>query len=49
VEQALIEIHGLGKNGGTLASRINSIARSNPVHAGALERGYDLLRGIGYK
>ena len=30
VEQALIEIHGLSKNGGTLMNRINSIARSNP-------------------
>ena len=25
VEQALIEIHGLGKNGGTLINKINSI------------------------
>jgi hypothetical protein len=48
VEQTLIEIHGLGKNGGTLANQINSIARSNPAYAQQLQRGYDLLRSIGY-
>ncbi|WP_052519707.1 hypothetical protein [Archangium violaceum] len=48
VEQALIEIHGLSKNGGTLMNRINSIARSNPKHAAALRRGLELLESIGY-
>ncbi|WP_052519369.1 hypothetical protein [Archangium violaceum] len=48
VEQALIEIHGLGKNGGTLMNRINSIARSNPKYAEALRRGLELLESIGY-
>ncbi|HYO54023.1 hypothetical protein [Archangium sp.] len=48
VEQALIEIHGLGKNGGTLMNRINSIARSNPKYAAALRRGLELLESIGY-
>jgi hypothetical protein len=48
VEQALIEIHGLGKNGGTLMNHINSIARSNPKYAAALRRGLELLESIGY-
>jgi len=49
VEQALIETHGLGKNGGTLLNRINSISPNNPVYAQQLQRGYDLLQTIGYK
>jgi hypothetical protein len=49
VEQALIEIHGLGKNGGTLLNQINSIAKSNPLYSSQLERGYELLKSIGYK
>jgi RHS repeat-associated protein len=49
VEQALIEIHKLGKNGGTLLNKINSIAATNPRYAKALKRGYELLRSIGYK
>lgn len=48
VEQALIEIHGLGKNGGSLLNRINSIAASNPEFAAMLQRGYDLLKSAGY-
>ncbi len=48
VEQALIEIHGLGKNGGTLLNMINSIAKSNPAYASQLERGYELLHSVGY-
>ena len=48
VEQALIEIHGLKKNGGTLLNRINSIARSNPKYAALLRRGLELLESIGY-
>ena len=49
VEQVLIEIHGLMKNGGTLVNKINSIARTNPSYAQQLSRGLELLRGIGYK
>jgi hypothetical protein len=49
VEQALIEIHGLGRNGGTLMNRINSIARSNPEYAALLRRGLELLESIGYR
>jgi len=49
VEQALIEIHGLGKNGGTLLNRINSIARTRPDFAALLRRGQELLDSIGYR
>ncbi len=49
VEQALIEIHGLQKNGGTLLNRINSIARTNPKYADMLRRGRELLESAGYK
>jgi uncharacterized protein RhaS with RHS repeats len=49
VEQALIEIHGLMKNGGTLINKINSIAKSNPSYTKQLKRGYELLKSIGYK
>lgn len=45
----LIEIHGLGKNGGTLMNRINSIARTNPKYAAALRRGLELLESAGYR
>jgi len=48
VEQALIEIYGLGKNGGTLLNQINSVAASNPQYAAMLQRGYYLLKTIGY-
>jgi len=48
VEQTLIEIHGLGRNGGTLLNRINSISTTNPAYAGQLRRGYELLQTIGY-
>jgi hypothetical protein len=48
VEQVLIEFYGLGKNGGTLLNRINSIAESNPVYAESLKRGAELLRQAGY-
>ncbi len=48
VEQALIEIHGLGKNGGTLLNKINSISTKNPTYGTQLNRGYELLKSIGY-
>ena len=48
VEQALIEINGLMKNGGTLINQINSIAQNNPIYADALKRGYELLKTVGY-
>ncbi|MCB1073611.1 MAG: hypothetical protein KDK96_11020 [Chlamydiia bacterium] len=43
-EQALIEIHGLQKNGGTLMNRINSIAKTNPIKADAVKRGLEILK-----
>lgn len=49
VEQALIEMHGLARNGGTLLNRINSIARTNPKYAAMVRRGRELLESIGYK
>jgi filamentous hemagglutinin len=48
VEQALIEIHGLSKNGGSLLNLINSIAKSNPAYAAQLTRGLDLFTAAGY-
>jgi hypothetical protein len=48
VEQALIEIHGLSKNGGSLLNRINSISPTNPAYGSQLQRGYELLKSIGY-
>ncbi|MFC1597738.1 hypothetical protein ACFL5Q_07365, partial [Planctomycetota bacterium] len=48
VEQVLIETHQLGKNGGTLLNRINSISRTNPAYADQLRRGRELLKWIGY-
>ncbi|HEX2060548.1 MAG TPA: RHS repeat-associated core domain-containing protein [Thermoanaerobaculia bacterium] len=48
VEQTLIEIHKLSKDGGTLMNKINSIAKTNKKYAEALERGYKLLNDAGY-
>jgi filamentous hemagglutinin len=44
----LIETHELGKNGGTLFNKINSIARDNPAYAESLKRGAELLKQAGY-
>ena len=48
VEQVLIEEYGLGKDGGTLLNKINSIATRNPIYRSAIRRGTDLLQSIGY-
>ena len=48
VEQVLIEHHGLGRFGGTLANRIFSIGIRNPRYAELLRVGRDLLRSINY-
>ncbi|MHB9089756.1 MAG: hypothetical protein ACYC5A_11180, partial [Thermoleophilia bacterium] len=48
VEQALIELHGLSKNGGTLTNKINSIAESNPIYEDAIRRGRELLGQADY-
>lgn len=47
-EQALIEIHGLQKNGGTLTNRINSISEKNPIKAEAVKRGLEILKEAEY-
>jgi filamentous hemagglutinin len=44
VEQVLIEYYGLGKNGGSLLNKINSISHKNPVYAASVRRGRDLLK-----
>ncbi len=48
VEQALIELHELGKNGGTLINRINSIGEKNPIKAEAVRKGLEILKAIEY-
>ena len=49
VEQALMEIHKLGKEGGSLIwNKINSIAKANPKYAEELERGMQWLRQMDY-
>jgi len=48
VEQVLIEYNGLGKNGGSLLNKINSIASTNPIYANSLSRGVAILKSIGY-
>ena len=48
VEQALMEHHGLAKNGGTLLNKINSIAKTNPIYEEAVDFGRRVLKEIGY-
>lgn len=48
VEQVLIEFYKLGKNGGQLVNKINSIAKSNPSYAAALREGRRLLHNARY-
>lgn len=48
VEQVLIEKHGLAKNGGTLLNKINSMSKTNPTYAAALQRGTELLKKAKY-
>lgn len=48
VEQVLIEKYGLGKNGGTLLNKINSISQNNPIYENAIQRGTELLQQINY-
>ena len=48
VEQALIELYGLGSNGGTLMSQINSISPSNPVYPSAVQYGQEMLIIVNY-
>ncbi|MCA8093794.1 hypothetical protein LGM65_23385 [Burkholderia anthina] len=46
VEQVLIEYNGLGKDGGSLLNKINSIATSNPIYANSLLRGMAILKSV---
>jgi RHS repeat-associated protein len=46
VEQALIEFFQLGKNGGSLLNKINSIARTNPTYPQAMQRAWQILGSI---
>jgi hypothetical protein len=48
VEQALINLHGLAKNGGTLLNKINSIATHNPVYQSAVQFGKEMLKSVNY-
>lgn len=48
VEQTLIALHGLEKNGGTLINKINSVAETNPSYAEALKCGAEILKEAGY-
>ncbi|MGF6363255.1 hypothetical protein ABH907_004919 [Pseudomonas frederiksbergensis] len=48
VEQVLIEYNGLGKDGGSLINKINSISTANPIYGESLARGAALLKAVGY-
>jgi RHS repeat-associated protein len=48
VEQALIQNHGLEKNGGTLINKINSISPNNPSFADYVKIGLEVLQSIGH-
>ncbi|WP_131198556.1 hypothetical protein [Phytopseudomonas dryadis] len=51
VEQTLIDFHGLGKDGGTLINKINSISKINNLtqYEQGLIRGAELLKRAGYE
>ncbi|HYY16455.1 MAG TPA: hypothetical protein VE965_07400, partial [Gammaproteobacteria bacterium] len=48
VEQVLINRYVLGRYGGQLINKINSIASANPLYGAALECGMALLQAAGY-
>jgi hypothetical protein len=48
VEQALIQHHGLEKNGGTLLNKINSISPANPSFSDYVKMGLEVLQSIGH-
>lgn len=48
VEQVLIQTIRLGKDGGSLLNKINSIAKTNLNYSEALKRGVELLKQAGY-
>jgi RHS repeat-associated protein len=47
VEQVLIEHFGLGKTGGSLLNKINSISSTNPIYASAKAIGNNMLHNLG--
>lgn len=47
VEQVLIEVHKLEKNGGTLINKINSISNKNPIYKESIKRGAEILKQAG--
>lgn len=49
VEQVLIEFYKLGKNGGSLLNKINSIAKTNPKYAAAIKQGWELIQKYNIK
>ena len=49
VEEALIVIEKLEKNGGSLINKVHSISAKNPDYAARLQRGLELLETVGYK
>jgi filamentous hemagglutinin len=51
VEQTLINFYGLGKDGGTLINKINSISKiNNPTkYEQGLIRGSEILKKAGYE
>ena len=46
-EQALIDLHGLAKEGGNLANKINSVASSSPAYQSAKQLGTSILQELG--
>ena len=48
VEQVLIERFGLGKDGGSLLNKINSISSGNSAYNSAVARGRELLNQVGF-
>jgi len=51
IEQYLIDTYGLGKNGGLLLNKINSISptRDTTFYLDSLFRGQELLNDVGYE
>ena len=49
MEQVLIERYGIGRKGGSLLNKYNSIAHDNPICRGAIERGKYILDAIGFE
>jgi RHS repeat-associated protein len=47
IEQVIIDHFQLGKNGGSLMNKINSISAKNPIYNDAIKRGKQLLEGAG--